>query len=78
VTIITTDANQDMETVHERMPLILQGNDLDEWLDTQNTDKEDLRRLLDVRKPGYLESYRISTEVNRVSNNGPELLEPIE
>jgi putative SOS response-associated peptidase YedK len=78
VTIITTDANADMENVHNRMPLILQGNDLDEWLDPQNTDKDDLRRLLEVRKPGYLQSYRISTDVNRVSNNGPELLTPLD
>lgn len=78
VTIITTEANKDMEGVHDRMPLILKGKDLEEWLDPENTDKEDLRHLLEVQKAGYLTSYRISTDVNRVSNNGPELIEPIE
>jgi putative SOS response-associated peptidase YedK len=77
VTIITTDANKDMEDVHDRMPLILKGNDIGEWLDRENTDKDDLRRLLDVQAPGYLDRYKISTDVNRVSNNGPELLEPL-
>jgi putative SOS response-associated peptidase YedK len=78
VTIITTDANDDMEDVHNRMPLILKGPDIDEWLDRDNTDKDDLRHLLDVQEPGYLDRYKISTEVNRVSNNGPELLEPLD
>ena len=77
-TIITTDANKDMEDVHNRMPLILKGKAIEEWLDPDNTDKDDLRHLLEVAKPGYLESYRVSTDVNRASNNGPELLEPIE
>lgn len=78
VAIITTDANKDMEEVHERMPLILKGSDIDEWLDRENTDKDDLRRLLDVAKPGYLEKYRISTDVNKVSNNNADLLKPVE
>jgi putative SOS response-associated peptidase YedK len=59
------------------MPLILKGSDVDEWLDRENVDKDGLRHLLKVQQPGYLEKYKISTEVNRVSNNGPELLEPI-
>ena len=75
-TIITTDAVGELAEVHDRMPLILAETDWDDWL---NPDiplaPELLARPPDVRG---IELREISTLVNNVRNNGPELLEPVE
>ena len=66
--IITTTANKLMEGVHDRMPVILDKNDLSIWLD-RATDKE---KVLDMLKPcpdSLLEAYPVSRMVNSVRNN---------
>jgi len=47
------------------------------WLDPANSDVDDLKKLLVPAAPGRLEAYPVSTEVNSVRNNGPELVEPL-
>jgi len=37
-TIITTVANEFMQQLHERMPLILNRNDYEQWLNCRDTD----------------------------------------
>ncbi|MGB8390313.1 SOS response-associated peptidase [Mycobacterium sp.] len=73
-TIITTDAVGELAEVHDRMPLILPEVDWDAWLNPDaGLDSELLANPPDVRG---IELREISTLVNNVRNNGPELLEP--
>src|SRR5947209_6599299 len=44
--IITTDANEIMLPIHHRMPVILDKDDEDEWLNTDNVEPEQLLKLL--------------------------------
>jgi putative SOS response-associated peptidase YedK len=75
-TIITTDAVGPLAEIHDRMPLMLDERDWDRWLDPDSAlDPELLTLRADV---SHLEIREISTLVNSVRNNGPELIEPVE
>jgi putative SOS response-associated peptidase YedK len=75
-TIITTDAPDDLGRIHDRMPLMVERDRWAAWLDPR-TDKDSVLDLLVPAAPGKLEAYPVSTMVNAVKNNGPELLEPL-
>jgi putative SOS response-associated peptidase YedK len=77
LTIITTDANATMAPVHDRMPVILPEDVWDEWLDPENHDVEKLARLLVPAPDDLLVLRPITTAVNDVRKNGPELIEPL-
>ncbi len=73
-TIITTDAVGELAEIHDRMPLMLSDSDWDAWLNPDAPlDPELLSRPPDVRD---IELREVSTLVNNVRNNGPQLLEP--
>jgi putative SOS response-associated peptidase YedK len=77
-TIITTSANEGMEQIHDRMPVILPPEAWDRWLDPSLTDTELLQQLLHATPAGELEAVPISTLVNNPRNKGPELARPVE
>ncbi|WP_099025879.1 SOS response-associated peptidase, partial [Mycolicibacterium palauense] len=73
-TIITTDAVGPLADIHDRMPLSVSAADWDHWLDPDAPVDEGL-----LRGHGDLDRIRVrevSTLVNSVRNNGPELIEP--
>ncbi|BBZ10119.1 SOS response-associated peptidase [Mycobacterium branderi] len=75
-TIITTDAVGELAEIHDRMPLVVAEKDWDRWLDPDAPpDQELLAGPPDVRG---IRMREISTLVNNVRNNGPELIEPVE
>ena len=49
----------------------------EDWLDPELDDPEYLQSLLEPAPDDVLEMYPISTRVNNVRNQGPELLEPV-
>lgn len=75
-TVITTAANATMASIHDRMPVILPRSRWAEWLDPTNQDTDALARLLAPAPDDLLATQAVSTAVNNVRNNGPELLEP--
>ncbi|MDH3605490.1 MAG: SOS response-associated peptidase [Acidimicrobiia bacterium] len=74
--IITTQPNEFMLPIHDRMPALLPEATWDAWLDRDNNDVEQLRGFLVPPPETLLETYEVSTEVNSVRNNRPELLLP--
>lgn len=76
VTIITTDANETVQPIHDRMPVILNRRDEDRWLTT--TDVSEALGVLTAYRDAPLEAYEISTMVNDPSNDSPELIEPLQ
>lgn len=73
-TIITTEAAGPLADIHDRMPLSISATDWERWLDPDAPVDEGL-----LRGHGDLDRIAIrevSTLVNSVRNNGPELLEP--
>ena len=76
-TIITTDANQVVERVHDRMPVILPEEQVDEWLYSENGDREALRALLVPAKAELLVATPVSPRANSVKNDDPSVLEHV-
>ncbi len=75
-TIITKEAQEDIATIHNRMPVILSQEHLDKWLKTENSTVSDAIELAENSKPA-LEKYPVSTLVNYVKNNSPACLKPL-
>jgi putative SOS response-associated peptidase YedK len=76
-TILTTTAEDSLGRIHDRAPMLIERADYSRWLDPTVSDPEALRPLLVPAAPGRLEAYAVSTAVNHVDNNGPELLDPL-
>ena len=74
--ILTTTPNELLAAVHDRMPVILGRDMLDEWLDPA-ADPGLIRSLLVPAPAASLRMWPVSTEVNRVGTDGPDLLRPI-
>lgn len=77
-TIITTSANETMQQIHDRMPVILPASAWDRWLDPGNDDTQALSQLLVPAPPTLLRLTPVSTEVNNVRNKGSQLIEAVE
>ncbi|WP_181312875.1 SOS response-associated peptidase [Nocardioides campestrisoli] len=75
-TVITTEAEDELGHIHDRMPMMLDQARWSDWLDP-GASGDDLRALLQPASPGRLEAYPVSTLVSNVRNNGPELVEPL-
>jgi putative SOS response-associated peptidase YedK len=73
-TIITTTPNALMEPVHNRMPVILEDDAVDEWLYARQTTNS-LMELLRPAREDLLVATPVSTRVNSVKNDDPECLE---
>ena len=76
-TIITTRASDDVGRIHDRMPMTIEPDRWEAWLDPDQTDPHAVRSLLVPAARGRLEAYPVGREVNNVRNNGPHLVEPI-
>ena len=75
-TILTTEANELVGTVHDRMPVILKDEEAWElWLDP-DVPGEGVRHLLRSLPAGEMEAYEVSTLVNSPRNESPECIVP--
>ena len=77
-TIITTEANSTLSELHERMPVILEEEDYDSWLDPKQEDKEELQSLLVPSQTDRLRFFPVRTVVNSPKNEVPECVIPID
>jgi putative SOS response-associated peptidase YedK len=76
-TVITTSAPDELGMIHDRMPMIIDPVKWTDWLDPANSDVADVRALLSPAATCGLTTFPVSTQVNSVRNNGPQLIEPI-
>jgi putative SOS response-associated peptidase YedK len=81
-TIITTEANSLMRSIHDRMPVILQPQDYQQWLDPAVQKVDQLRSLLRPYEPTSdlktLTAHPVSVKVNNPRHDSPDCIEPIE
>lgn len=75
-TIIVTAANPQLQSIHDRMPVILERGDYDLWLDPEANGTPQLRELLRPLAGDDLGAYRVSTIVNSPKNDTPECIAP--
>jgi putative SOS response-associated peptidase YedK len=72
--VITTDANELVADIHDRMPLILAPDDYVRWL-SEEAEPNDLMRPFPSE---LMRMWPISTRVNKPENDDPSIIEPIE
>jgi putative SOS response-associated peptidase YedK len=76
-TLLTTEPNELMRPLHNRMPVILQPQDYDLWLDPAVDDVRRLQPLLRPYPAGDMASYPVSRRVNSPQNDDPACIEPL-
>jgi putative SOS response-associated peptidase YedK len=74
--IITTEPNEFMSGIHERMPVILQHQDEEFWISNETRTPEILLSLLKPY-PEEIEAIPVSKQVNSTRNNYEQLLQPV-
>ena len=74
--ILTTDANEVTRPIHDRMPVILETEEHDRWLD-QDLPIEDAVQLLAPYPSHAMTAVRVSKAVNSWRNQDSSLIEPI-
>ena len=74
-TIITTDPNEVVQPMHDRMPVIIPERDYDRWLKADpDRPPVDLLRPFDADK---MTAWKVDRAVGNVKNDRPELIEPV-
>ncbi len=75
--IITTTANDTLRPIHERMPVVLPRSLEKFWLDPALEDPAAITSVLAPADNDAMEAYEVSTLVNKVANNSPEVAEAV-
>lgn len=75
--IVTTPANDVIKMIHDRMPVILDGRDVELWLDPEIQDSERVLPLLQPCPAEWLVAHEVSTAVNSPRNDGAEMIMPL-
>jgi len=76
-TILTTNSNELIKPLHDRMPLILETGDMNLWLDPQVTDPGKLKPLFSPYPAEKMEMYPVSEIVNSPRNDTPQCILPL-
>jgi putative SOS response-associated peptidase YedK len=75
--IVTTRANRALAAIHDRMPVIVEPDAFDFWLDSRKVDAATAAALVTPAREGVLDVYEVSPAVNRAENDTPALIEPV-
>jgi putative SOS response-associated peptidase YedK len=75
--IITTDANELLEPVHDRMPVILREEDYQLWLN-ENVNPSELKKLLEPYSSDEMKSYPVSSQVNKADVENEDLVKRVD
>lgn len=77
--IITQEAVGDLATIHSRMPVFMERERWADWLDPKNRDIAEIQELMKSGEPAAgLITRPVSSRVNLVANNGPEIIDSFE
>jgi putative SOS response-associated peptidase YedK len=75
-TIVTTQPNELMAEIHNRMPVILNPESFDRWLDTNSEDYEVLQTLFVPYPSTHMKAHPVSRIVNSPNNDLPDCILP--
>ncbi len=74
-TVITTDANDLMAPIHDRMPVIIGSENWEKWLGEEPTNDNELKAMLAPFPAQRLSAWPVDKSVGNVKNDGAELIE---
>ncbi len=72
-TIITTNANNTLKPIHDRMPVILEPELEEKWIDMKIQDSDLLAEMLKPHPDDQMVAYPVSSDVNNPENDKPQL-----
>ena len=76
-TLLTTEPNDFLRPVHNRMPVILKPEAYQLWLDPEVQQPDQIQPLLRPYPAQDMNAYSVSTFVNRPANDSPRCIEPL-
>ena len=77
-TIITTEPNELMRSIHRRMPVILSREDEEQWLACSNVPFYKVQRLLKPFQAQLMAAHEISKRINNPKYDAPDCIAPVE
>ncbi|HTN60080.1 MAG TPA: SOS response-associated peptidase [Devosia sp.] len=77
VATITVPANGQLSVIHDRMPAILSGDAIEQWLDVRGVTAKTAYQLALPLEPGALKFHPVSTRVNSAQYDDPGLIEAV-
>jgi putative SOS response-associated peptidase YedK len=75
--VLTTDSNELLRSVHDRMPVILKPDDHAVWLDPEVRSSESLQSMLQPYPSDEMTGRPVSSRVNKADHEGPDCIEPV-
>ena len=76
-TIITTEPNELVRPIHNRMPVILQPEDEEQWLDASRISFAKAKSLLQPYPEELMNAHDVSTIINSAKYDGPDCIQPV-
>jgi len=76
-TLLTTEANVLVQPVDDRMPVIIRRENYPLWLGEEPVTPKELEAMLQPYRLTEMAVNRVSEKVNNITNNSPELIQPI-
>lgn len=74
VSLITTEPNELMREIHDRMPVIVERDEYAAWLDPANQDTAKLTTFIRSFPAEQMEAYPVSKAVSNARSEGAELI----
>ena len=74
---VTVPANPDLAVVHDRMPAILRGDAIDDWLNVREVGAAEALRLALPLPAGVVKFHPVSTRVGSAISDDPDLIRPV-
>jgi putative SOS response-associated peptidase YedK len=75
--VLTTESNELVRSLHDRMPVILSPEEYGAWLDP-SADEPRLKTLLRPFDAAQMHMYPVSTKLNRAGYDDPDCEQPIQ
>lgn len=76
--ILTTSANATLSPIHERMPVVIQPDEIARWLNCRAFEPREIADLLKPAAEDIFEAVAVSDRVNKVAHVGPDVQQPVE
>jgi putative SOS response-associated peptidase YedK len=77
-TILTRDANDMLEKLHDRMPVIIDPENYDEWLDPERSGTDELQGFLDEYPSDQVDFHPVTKAINNPTYDEEDCVEPTE
>ena len=75
--IITTEPNELVKPIHDRMPVILSPQSYSAWLASAERNPEEIQPLLRPYPANLMTAFPVSRQVNSPANDSPDLIKPV-